>query len=39
LGRGDILGARMRLHEEEESRSQGPIVGGQNCLKFEDAKF
>lgn len=25
LGRADILGARMRLHEEEESRSKGPI--------------
>lgn len=26
LGRGDILAARMRLHEEEESRSKGPIA-------------
>lgn len=25
LGRADILGARMRLQEEEESRSKGPI--------------
>ncbi len=25
LGRADILGARMRLHDEEELRSQGPI--------------
>ena len=25
LGRGDILGARMRLHEEEELRSRGPL--------------
>lgn len=25
LGRADILGARMRLHEEEETRSKGPI--------------
>ena len=26
LGRGDILKARMRLHEEEESRSEGPVT-------------
>lgn len=26
LGRGDVLSARMRLHEEEESRSHGPIM-------------
>ncbi|HEY3761218.1 MAG TPA: chloride channel protein [Verrucomicrobiae bacterium] len=26
LGRGDILGARMRLHEEEESRGKGPLA-------------
>ena len=25
LGRGDILGARLRLHEEEELRSKGPL--------------
>jgi chloride channel protein, CIC family len=25
LGRGDILDARMRLHEEEEARSRGPL--------------
>jgi CIC family chloride channel protein len=27
IGRADILNARMRLHEEEESRSQGPVAG------------
>ena len=32
LGRGDILGARMRLHEEEESRSKGPL---QNAKIFQ----
>jgi H+/Cl- antiporter ClcA/CBS domain-containing protein len=26
LGRADILGARLRLHEEEESRSHGPLM-------------
>jgi CBS domain-containing protein len=26
LGRGDVLSARLRLHEEEESRSHGPIM-------------
>jgi chloride channel protein, CIC family len=33
LGRADILGARMRLHEEEELRSQGPI--GKWPARFE----
>ena len=32
LGRADILGARMRLHEEEESRSQGPIATGSKLF-------
>ena len=26
IGRADVLNARMRLHEEEESRSQGPVA-------------
>ncbi|HEU6447357.1 MAG TPA: chloride channel protein [Verrucomicrobiae bacterium] len=26
LGRGDILGARMRFHEEEETRGKGPLT-------------
>ncbi len=26
LGRADILAARSRSHEEEESRSQGPLL-------------
>ena len=26
LGRADILAARMRHHEEEESRSRGPLM-------------
>jgi H+/Cl- antiporter ClcA/CBS domain-containing protein len=35
LGRGDILSARMRLHEEEESRSHGPIMSKHPLvLKF-----
>ncbi|HKW28207.1 MAG TPA: chloride channel protein [Verrucomicrobiae bacterium] len=34
LGRGDILGARRRLHEEEESRSQGPAATRRPVLKF-----
>jgi chloride channel protein, CIC family len=25
IGRADVLNARMRLHEEEEARSQGPV--------------
>ena len=27
LGRADILAARARMHDEEESRAQGPLVG------------
>ena len=30
LGRGEILAARMRYHEEEESRSKGPLAGVRN---------
>ncbi|HEV2454937.1 MAG TPA: CBS domain-containing protein, partial [Verrucomicrobiae bacterium] len=30
LGRGDILGARARLQDEEESRSRGPVKNWQN---------
>jgi chloride channel protein, CIC family len=26
IGRADVLNARMKLHEEEESRSQGPVA-------------
>ncbi len=29
LGRADILAARLRLHEEEERREQGPLLGGR----------
>ena len=36
LGRADILKARMRLHEEEESRSQGPVLEHELLLKFRD---
>ncbi|MGH8025020.1 MAG: CBS domain-containing protein, partial [Limisphaerales bacterium] len=25
VGRADILNARLKLHEEEEARSQGPV--------------
>lgn len=39
LGRGDILSARMKLHEEEESRTRGPILNREKDLKFEHAKF
>ncbi len=28
LGRGDILAARMRHHEEEELRHRGPVLAG-----------
>ncbi len=28
LGRGDILAARLRRHEEEETREKGPLLGG-----------
>jgi chloride channel protein, CIC family len=34
LGRGDILSARQRLHEEEESRGQGPAVTRRPVLRF-----
>src|ERR1039458_828960 len=34
LGRADILGARMRHHEEEEVRSQGPWLNRPNGWKF-----
>ncbi len=34
LGRGEIIAARMRYHEEEESRSQGPLANVRNALKF-----
>lgn len=34
LGRGDILNARRRLHEEEESRSQGLGVTRRPVLRF-----
>lgn len=36
LGRADILKARMRLHEEEESRSQGPVLEHELLVKFRD---
>jgi len=29
LGREDILAARVRLHEEEELREQGPLLTGK----------
>jgi len=34
LGRGDILAARTRYHEEEESRSHGPVATRQPVLKL-----
>ncbi|MGA9451879.1 MAG: chloride channel protein [Verrucomicrobiia bacterium] len=34
LGRGDIIAARMRYHEEEELRSKGPLAGFRNVLRF-----
>ena len=34
LGRGEIIAARMRYHEEEESRSKGPLANVRNPLKF-----
>jgi chloride channel protein, CIC family len=34
LGRGDVLSVRMRVHEEEESRSQGPMTRSGLLLKF-----
>jgi H+/Cl- antiporter ClcA/CBS domain-containing protein len=34
LGRADILGARMRHHEEEEVRSKGPWLNRPNGWKF-----
>ena len=39
LGRGDILAARTRYHEEEETRSQGPMVGDWNGAKFWPVTF
>lgn len=39
LGRGDIISARMRYHEEEESRSTGPLVGNRNGLIFWPVKL
>jgi chloride channel protein, CIC family len=34
LGRGDILAARMHYHEEEESRSKGPLAAGWKNSSF-----
>ncbi|HEY1789590.1 MAG TPA: chloride channel protein [Verrucomicrobiae bacterium] len=34
IGRADVLNARMRLHEEEESRSQGPIANKLAAAKL-----
>ena len=34
IGRADVLNARMRLHEEEEARSQGPIANKLNAAKL-----
>ncbi len=34
LGRGEIIAARMRYHEEEESRSKGPLANIGDPLKF-----
>ena len=34
LGRGDILAARTRYHEEEELRSRGPLVSDWNGSRF-----
>jgi len=39
LGRGDILGARMRLHEEEEARSKGPLAKGKDGQGFWPIPF
>jgi CIC family chloride channel protein len=39
LGRGDIIAARMRYHEEEELRSQGPLAGDWNGSKFWPVNF
>lgn len=39
LGRGDILAARTRYHEEEETRSQGPLASDWNGSKFWPATF
>jgi CBS domain-containing protein len=34
LGRGEVLAARMRHHEEEESRHQGPLLNGRKRFKL-----
>ena len=34
IGRADVLNARMRLHEEEEARSQGPVAGKLAAAKL-----
>ena len=34
LGRADILGARMRHHEEEEVRGKGPWMKRPNILEI-----
>lgn len=34
LGRGEIIAARMRYHDEEESRSKGPLANFRNTLYF-----
>ena len=34
LGRGEVLAARMRHHEEEESRNQGPLLNGRKRFKL-----
>jgi chloride channel protein, CIC family len=34
IGRADVLNARMRLHEEEETRSQGPVVNTLAAAKL-----
>ena len=39
VGRADILNARMRIHEEEETRSQGPVAEKLNVAKFLPVKI
>ena len=39
LGRGDIIAARMRYHEEEESRGKGPLADGWNGTLFRPVKY
>ena len=34
IGRADVLNARMRIHEEEETRSQGPVADKLNVAKL-----